>query len=85
MYIPETDIIEKLHGIGPNIITEIMVEKWFKYVTLKSKDASKYVAYFLDTIPALNVLIAFLFVISPYNVMRLLFIMIFGRRKCSYI
>jgi len=31
MYIPETDIIEKIHGIGPNIITEIMVDKWFKY------------------------------------------------------
>ncbi|CAF1034445.1 unnamed protein product [Rotaria sp. Silwood1] len=31
MYIPETDIIEKLYGVGPNIITEIMVEKWFKY------------------------------------------------------
>ncbi|CAF1213692.1 unnamed protein product [Rotaria sordida] len=31
MYIPETDIIEKLYGIGPNIITEIMVDKWFKY------------------------------------------------------
>ncbi|UJR23281.1 hypothetical protein I4U23_026298 [Adineta vaga] len=31
VYIPETDIIEKLYGIGPNIITEIMVEKWYKY------------------------------------------------------
>jgi calmodulin-regulated spectrin-associated protein len=31
MYIPGTDIIEKLHGIGPNIITELMVDKWFKY------------------------------------------------------
>ncbi|CAF1393490.1 unnamed protein product [Adineta ricciae] len=31
VYIPETDIIEKLYGIGPNIITEVMVEKWFKY------------------------------------------------------
>ncbi|CAF2746236.1 unnamed protein product [Rotaria sp. Silwood2] len=31
MYIPETDVIEKLYGIGPNIITEIMVDKWFKY------------------------------------------------------
>ncbi|CAF1028819.1 unnamed protein product [Rotaria sordida] len=31
MYIPETDVIEKLYGVGPNIITEIMVEKWFKY------------------------------------------------------
>jgi len=31
VYIPETDIIEKLQGIGPNVITEIMVEKWFKY------------------------------------------------------
>ncbi|CAF1445500.1 unnamed protein product [Rotaria magnacalcarata] len=31
MYIPETDIIEKLYGIGPNIITEVMVDKWFKY------------------------------------------------------
>ena len=31
MYIPETDVIEKLHGIGPNLITEIMVDKWFKY------------------------------------------------------
>ncbi|CAF4318971.1 unnamed protein product [Rotaria socialis] len=31
MYIPETDIIEKVHGVGPNIITEVMVEKWFKY------------------------------------------------------
>lgn len=32
MYIPDADMIEKLHGIGPNIITEVMVEKWFKYV-----------------------------------------------------
>ncbi|CAM4789138.1 unnamed protein product [Rotaria magnacalcarata] len=31
MYINETDIIEKVHGVGPNIITEVMVEKWFKY------------------------------------------------------
>ncbi|CAF3965349.1 unnamed protein product, partial [Rotaria sp. Silwood2] len=31
MYIPETDVIEKLYGVGPNIITEIMVDKWFKY------------------------------------------------------
>ncbi|UJR25628.1 hypothetical protein I4U23_006980 [Adineta vaga] len=31
MYIAETDMIEKLHGIGPNIITEVMVDKWFKY------------------------------------------------------
>ncbi|CAF1340571.1 unnamed protein product [Adineta steineri] len=31
MYIAETDMIEKLHGIGPNIITEIMVDKWYKY------------------------------------------------------
>ena len=32
MYIPETDVIEKLYGIGHNIIKEIIVEKWFKYV-----------------------------------------------------
>ncbi|CAF1188514.1 unnamed protein product [Adineta steineri] len=31
MYIPETDIIEKLYGVGPNIITEVMVDKWYKY------------------------------------------------------
>lgn len=30
MYIPDADMIEKLHGIGPNLITEDMVEKWFK-------------------------------------------------------
>jgi calmodulin-regulated spectrin-associated protein len=39
IYIPETDVIEKLHGLGPNIITEIMVEKWFKYVLTKTNRA----------------------------------------------
>jgi hypothetical protein len=37
MYIPETDVIEKLYGVGPNIITEIIVEKWFKYVLYSQK------------------------------------------------
>ncbi|CAF0751247.1 unnamed protein product [Didymodactylos carnosus] len=30
-YIPDTDVIEKIHGQGPQIITEIMVEKFYKY------------------------------------------------------
>jgi hypothetical protein len=41
MYIPETDVIEKLYGVGPNIITEIIVEKWFKYVLFFKKDFHK--------------------------------------------
>jgi hypothetical protein len=46
MYIPETDIIEKLHGIGPNIITEVMVEKWFKYVSLNiQKNKFKFILF----------------------------------------
>lgn len=90
MYIPETDIIEKLYGIGPNIITEIMVDKWFKYVELKSIEELIGIVFllfffFADIIPDVNVLITFLFVISQYNVMQLLFITTFGTRKCSCI
>lgn len=84
MYIPDTDIIEKVHGTGPNVITEAMVEKWFKYSFLFFSYSNKINLLsfaILDTIRAVNVLLIFLFDIFQFNVMQFLFIMTSGRKK----
>jgi hypothetical protein len=73
MYIHDTDIIEKLHGIGPNTITEIMVEKWYKYVVINTDTTlSMFIIMitFLDTIPVVNVMHIYLFDIFLFNAMQ---------------